>query len=468
VNPGPDLRDAALLLLGHGSTLNGDSSAPTHQHAEEIRRRGIFAEVRVGFWKEEPNFRQALRQTNARQVYALPNFISSGYFTEQVIPRELGLTGAVTRVGGKAVGYCAPVGLHSAMTDALLRKAREVIEQSGEAIPEPARTACLFICGHGTSLNDNSTKIIHERAAEIRARGLFADCQGVLMEQRPFIKDWRTLTDCPDVIVVPFFISDGLHSFEDIPVLLGLTHNVHETAFTNPHCEGDRRLWYATAIGTAPSMADLILAQVDEFRREHASEMAGGVSAIPGAPASFLPEGPLPWRMGELLISAGYELRHRADDGRTDLRELASLVDLRELARLDAARNFRPLMAAPNLRRGWFHRAKHETDLRDALDILYPAEADNAALARANLLAITPWGETAERQTGRFRIVRELTDAALRQLVDDVCEAGCLKCRLWPPAAEEIDAAESEIPLLCPEACNYLVEKARGKLKGPE
>ena len=41
------------------------------------------------------------------------------------------------------------------------------------------------------------------------------------MEQAPFVKDWRTLTDCPDVIVVPFFISDGLHSYEDIPVLLG-------------------------------------------------------------------------------------------------------------------------------------------------------------------------------------------------------------------------------------------------------
>jgi sirohydrochlorin cobaltochelatase len=464
----PDLREAALLLLGHGSTLNGDSSAPTHRQAEELRRRGLFAEVRVGFWKEEPNFRQALRQTNARQIYVVPNFISSGYFTEQVIPRELGLTGQVTPMGAQAVGYCAPVGLHPAMTGALLRKAREVVEESGAAIPDPARTACLFICGHGTSLNDNSTKIIHERAAEIRALGLFADCQSVLMEQRPFVKDWRTLTDCPDVIVVPFFISDGLHSFEDIPVLLGLTHDVREAAFANPHIEADRRLWYATAIGTAPDMANLILAQVEEFRRAHGTEMAGDASAVPGTPASFLPEGPLPWRMGELLISAGYDVRHHADKGRDDLRELASLADLQELVRLDAAGNCRPLMAAPNLRRGWFHRARHEADLRDALDILYPAEAANAALARADLLAVTPWRETAERQTGRFRIVRVLSEADLNELVTGVCEAGCLKCRLWLPAAERIDAAESEIPLLCPEACNYLVEKAREKLKGPE
>ena len=201
------LRDATLLLLGHGSTLNADSSAPTYAHAEEIRRRGLFAEVHVAFWKEEPNFRQALRQTACPTVFVVPNFISSGYFTEQVIPRELGLTGPTTHIEGKEVHYCLPVGLSGeAMTQVLLHRAREVVEASGVAC-DPTRT-CLFICGHGTSLNDNSTKIIEEQAAIIRARGPYAACQGVLMEQRPFVKNWRTLTDCLDVIVVPFFISD--------------------------------------------------------------------------------------------------------------------------------------------------------------------------------------------------------------------------------------------------------------------
>jgi sirohydrochlorin cobaltochelatase len=233
------MRDAALLLLGHGSTLNADSSAPTYQHAEEIRRRNVFAEVHVGFWKEEPNFRQALRQTSCRTVYVVPNFISSGYFTEQIIPRELGLTGPITRIGEQDVYYCQPVGLSPAMTDVLLKRAHEVVAASAE--PCDPKNTCLFICGHGTSLNDNSTKIIHEQAAIIRAHGLYADCQAVLMEQRPLVKDWRTLTPCPNVIVVPFFISDGLHSYEDIPVLLGLTHNMREKGFTNPHREGMRR-----------------------------------------------------------------------------------------------------------------------------------------------------------------------------------------------------------------------------------
>ena len=42
------------------------------------------------------------------------------------------------------------------------------------------------------------------------------------MEEAPLISDWARLTTTPNVVVVPFFISDGLHSYQDIPVLLGI------------------------------------------------------------------------------------------------------------------------------------------------------------------------------------------------------------------------------------------------------
>lgn len=469
--------DAALLLLGHGSTLNADSSAPTYQHAEEIRRRGVFAEVHVAFWKEEPNFRQALRQTSLRKVYVVPNFISSGYFTEQIIPRELGLTGPVTSSDGQKIYYCQPVGLDPAMNEALLKRASEVVAASKETISSPAKTTCLFICGHGTSLNDNSTKIIHEQAAMIRAQGIYADCQGVLMEQKPLVKDWRTLTDCPNVIVVPFFISDGLHSFEDIPVLLGLTHNVKERSFTNPHREGDRRLWYATAIGTEAFMADVILAQVGRFCATHPETQAHSPSdplPLSGHDlAQWMKETQEPWHIGEAAIQphgdSAFDLLHRDDLGHdsASLRCLTSMEDLRELIRLDREGCFRPLRAAPNLEQGWIYHLPDLPSLQRALDYLYPAALANWTLWRQRQLPVTPWLETAERQTGRFRIVREIDADDARDLAARYCQPGCLKRRLWPPADQEIEPVPSEIPLLCPEACNFLVGKAREKLKGP-
>src|SRR6266568_9008033 len=91
---------AALLIVAHGSTVNPDSSAPTLAHAAEIRRRKIFTDVGCAFWKEEPSLRDALflfDPESIRQVYVVPNFISEGYFTQTVVPRELELSGPITK-----------------------------------------------------------------------------------------------------------------------------------------------------------------------------------------------------------------------------------------------------------------------------------------------------------------------------------------------------------------------------------
>ncbi|HSP45390.1 MAG TPA: CbiX/SirB N-terminal domain-containing protein, partial [Chthoniobacterales bacterium] len=115
---------SALLIVGHGSTVNPASSGPTLMHAASIRRREIFAEVACCFWKEEPSLRDALFFFNdpaIRDVYVVPNFISEGYFTRTVIPRELELTGLETeRANGQLWKYCAPVGAHDSMTGHLL------------------------------------------------------------------------------------------------------------------------------------------------------------------------------------------------------------------------------------------------------------------------------------------------------------------------------------------------------------
>ena len=91
---------SALLVVAHGSTVNPDSSAPTLAHAAEIRRRKIFAKVECAFWKEEPSLRDALflfDPESIREVYVVPNFISEGYFTQTVVPRELELNGRITK-----------------------------------------------------------------------------------------------------------------------------------------------------------------------------------------------------------------------------------------------------------------------------------------------------------------------------------------------------------------------------------
>jgi sirohydrochlorin cobaltochelatase len=264
--------ESALLILGHGSTVNPDSAEPTLEHADRIRAAGLFGEVGVAFWKEEPSFRQALHTLDAREIYAVPNFISEGYFTRKVIPRELGIDGPVTLRDGRRINYCEPVGNHPHMTGLLLARAAEV----APGVP-PSETS-LVIAGHGTALNDNSAVAAKREAARIAGRNLYHEVLCAYMEEEPLLSRWDEFTAAPNVVVVPFFISDGLHSYQDIPVLLGIENETGPAASRravfrgNPHPLRGRNLFYANAIGTAPEFAGLIVDQVEAFDEAHPQE----------------------------------------------------------------------------------------------------------------------------------------------------------------------------------------------------
>src|SRR5690606_3695889 len=84
------------------------------------------AEVHSCFWKEEPSLREVLRMVESDEIYVVPHFISEGYFTRKVIPRELELEGPLTLRDGRTIKYCLPVGSHPHMTEVLLHQARTV------------------------------------------------------------------------------------------------------------------------------------------------------------------------------------------------------------------------------------------------------------------------------------------------------------------------------------------------------
>ncbi len=259
--------NSALLILGHGSTENPDSSQPCWDHAATIAATGQFSSVHCAFWKEEPSFRQIWPMIEEDEVYIVPNFISEGYFTREVLPRELELEGHTTVRGRRVLHYCDPVGIHPAMTGLLTQRALEMIDDS--VAPEEST---LIIVGHGTGLNEKSTEAIRVQVEALRAGPVpFAQVLDAYMEQAPFIADWRDLCDSPNVIVVPFFIADGAHSYQDIPVLLGIESEPTAAASQreifrhNPHHIDGRTLWYGSAIGTDPSLAKVIVDQVTYF-----------------------------------------------------------------------------------------------------------------------------------------------------------------------------------------------------------
>src|SRR4029077_16339603 len=171
---------------------------------------------------------------------------------QTVIPRELELNGRITRRGnGQTWSYGQPVGNHPLMTELLVQRARDI----APGIPE--NETSFLIVAHGTDLNENRAVAAKREAERIRALGRYANVLNVYMEQFPLVSDWKVLTSTPNVVVVPFFISDGLHSYQDIPVLLGIADEGSPSAGRKgvdifrrgPYFIDDRSLFYASSIG---------------------------------------------------------------------------------------------------------------------------------------------------------------------------------------------------------------------------
>ena len=260
----------ALVIVAHGSHLNPDASTPTYDHADTIRNAGVFDEVRTAFWKEEPSFREVLRTVESEEVYVVPLFISEGYFTEEVIPRELRLEGwdleewdsdgtSATHATleaadvDKTVHYCGPVGTHDAMSDVIVRRA-ETVTGDGDV----GEGFGLAVVGHGTERNENSAKAVHLHADRISETGRFDEVKALFMDEDPEIDDVTEFFETTDIVVVPLFVADGYHTQEDIPEDVGLTDD-YRTGWETPAEVEGHRIWYAGAVGTEGLTADVVI-----------------------------------------------------------------------------------------------------------------------------------------------------------------------------------------------------------------
>jgi sirohydrochlorin cobaltochelatase len=238
----------ALVIVGHGSHLNEDSSLPVYEHAARIRETGEFDEVVECFWKEEPSMRHVLDTVESEDVCVVPAFISEGYFTQQVIPRELGLEGRLTTKGGKTIRYAGPLGTFEGMPDVILERTGDLMR--GKEVS--GRTA-LVLLGHGTDLNKNSGGVIYLNAERIRDRGVYDLVEVGFLDQEPEIDLVVEGIDAPNVILIPLFIAEGWHTRETIPQDLDLVGEVTP--------RDDKTIFYGAPVGTHPSMANLIAAR---------------------------------------------------------------------------------------------------------------------------------------------------------------------------------------------------------------
>ncbi len=183
--------------------------------------------------------------------------------------------------------------------------------------------------------------------------------------------------------------------------------------------------------------------------------------------------------IGQIAISSGgsgYTLHHVDDGGAAEGLEVFSTpADARAVIRFDAGGEYRPLKSAPDLRRGWKLELGDAGELREALEYFYPASLGTWFANELEPIGAVPLREVLGRQTGMYRSANNLSDSGAMDLVRDTCSSasGCLKRVGWPltggqpiaslPESElgRGQGGDGEMPMLCVEACNWLVAKAR-------
>ena len=127
---------AGLIIIGHGTERNSNSSEVIYRVTEEARATGRFGRVEAGFLDQPPEVGEVLAGMEAAEVVLGPFFVAEGWHTQETIPDDLGITrpsaGALTERDGRRIWYTAPVGTFAEIADIVLQRARE----AGAALPE--------------------------------------------------------------------------------------------------------------------------------------------------------------------------------------------------------------------------------------------------------------------------------------------------------------------------------------------
>lgn len=449
----------ALVLVGHGSHLSESSSAPVYDHAARIRAAGIFDEVVEAFWKEEPSLRDALDLVDSPEVFVVPLFLAEGYFTRQVLPRELGIDGPLTIRGNQRVHYCRPVGTHPSMRELILRRARAGLAADGLAPDESA----LIIIGHGTPRSASSSATVYDLAEAVRGISEFRHVDCGFLDEPPFIADVVDALDRANIVLVPFFVAEGWHTAETIPEELALDGG--ETR------RGGRTIRYTPPIGTLPEITDVVLALVRDAETSHMESAAdGGTRRFPPGAAHPTRSDPISgtgiqsWTNARSKAEFARWLEGSGDAGRTFLQchvrrtgdgkyslthvedrqvppgalQSVSVEDLTTLARSDDEGGYRPLRTADNLRRGWILGPTSATGIEAAVSRLYPATILHwSRMQRAVLengrgadFPVVPFTAWAARQTGIYERLSDLDREEVRTTIRNCC-GSCGRTRLW-------------------------------------
>ncbi len=439
----------ALVLAGHGSHISPETAGLVWQHVDALRGMNIADEVTAAFWKEMPSFHTVFASLEATDITVVPLFTAQGYFTQTVIPTEMGLTGAITERDGRTIRYARTLSEHPYLGEVVKQRIEDAMRLLSTS---PEKTAIALV-GHSTKRNPESRKATEAQAESVRQSGAAREVVALYLDDTPAIADVYRMTSAPSLIVVPYFLANGSHTTIDVPRELGLAgHDLTQTATIK-----GRNVYYTQPIGVEDDLLNAII----ELARE-----AGAPLKPPGTGScwdcfpsvaqnliSTLLQSKWHGKLGQLSVTTD-DVRHIDD---TD-QPTETLTEPDALRRKMRENPFRPLATSTDLPRGW--RVATNGDPQCALAVIetvYPAAFANSFTKPGSLKSLLA------RQTGRYQKIGQLDRDAHQSIVNQVCG----KCVRRPEWFRYYGVA-NPLFLSCPEPCDYWLSAALENVKDDE
>lgn len=185
-------------------------------------------------------------------------------------------------------------------------------------------------------------------------------------------------------------------------------------------------------------------------------------------------------RIGEIQILRDHQdsmfaLCHHEDrDSLETLEAQRGPGPARDISTWAADGHYRFTKGELSLKRGWLLLLDDAEQLRQALDLFYPAALGVWFAHEDGTLEVQHLRAKLDRQTGMYKFARNISDDGAQKLIQDVCGPGncCVKKILWQLDSEtplkDSEASRFDgtlgtgsIPLLCREACNHFVAECR-------
>ncbi len=209
------LRRCGLILVGHGSSRCAGPNELLDRQAAAIARRGFVAEAHALALHGARSPEAVLARLEAREALVLPLFMSPGQIVREKIPKVLGLNGAVTRVNGRTLHLCPPIGIHPKLTDLIAGQVMDHLTAAGFA----AADTTVLLIGHGSKTTPASREAAELQASRVRATRRFRAVKTAFLEESPSLADVISGLREP-VVAMGLFATTGRHSTSEIEEII--------------------------------------------------------------------------------------------------------------------------------------------------------------------------------------------------------------------------------------------------------